>query len=107
MIRNKEDLLKDCNDVFDMFSLHNWHYPFILDYEDNGSTLLSFIGNIRNYCEDTKDEITLTKKEQDILRSHIDTYVDCCVLPDLESKHYNLTEIEKSEFKSKLEKLGI
>lgn len=67
--------------------------------------LQSRLSNIRKFEE--KYYIIFSKKEADILRSHIDSYVDCCMIPDLESKNYNLTEIEKSEFRSKLEKLGI
>lgn len=107
MIKNKKDLLEQCNDVFYIFSLHNWHYPFILNYENDGDKLLSFIGNIHNYCDDTKDEIIFSKKEAEILRSYIDTYVDCSILSDLESGKYDLTKLERQEFKSKLEKLGI
>ena len=119
MIKNKEDLIKQCNNVFDMFSLHNWHYPFILDWEDKGDRLLSFIGNIRNYYDDTKDEITLAVKEIEILKNErlnkycisVGALIDYIKNEDEDGwmiekvKNWNMTYSELQEFKSKLERL--
>jgi hypothetical protein len=52
MILNKEQiqkLLSDVNSELDIFSLHNWHYPFIIN--DIGDMNI-VINNIKFFLED-------------------------------------------------------
>lgn len=106
MIKNIENLLEQCNEIFSIFSLHNWHYPFILDREDNGNRLLTFISDIRCLCEKYENGLILSSKEIEILKSYLDSYIECRILPDLEKDNNSkLSKTELIEFKSKLKKL--
>lgn len=116
MIKNIEDLLEQCDEIFSIFSLHNWHYPFILDREDNGNKILTFISDIRYLCEKYENGLIFSSKEIEILKSTNDNYLLLDVLKDyLNDKKYcnnydvkmfdKLNQTELIEFKSKLEKL--
>ena len=119
MIQNKEDLLKECEKIFNIFSLHNWHYPFILEVE-NRNELYDSINNIENYCknsENKNNDLTFSAKEIQIMKTNkrfdsdrlsIGYLIEVIENERNEScliKDWNMTKLELQEFKFKLEEL--
>lgn len=116
---NINKILELCDSISSQFSLHNWYNDDFTLKEEDKNEIEEYLHNIRKICEDTKDEVTFTVKEIEILKNErlnkycisVGALIDYIKNEDGDGwmfekvKNWNMTYSELQEFKLKLERL--